>query len=226
MRKIVGLLIAAVMLFGVFTGCQPVPDDGTDGTTTVPETTDTIPSCDIGSFSSALEHLFPFIYDGEAPSIWWVSDPEKCVIGALYVTHKGETGNTVQISDEEILLYVTCEDHILYVTKAAPRKVIRSDYTGSSQTVIYEASNGDIAELMCYDKAGQAGQLVTLEGNTHVVLTDIASAKTEVLMVQDNIIEIDPSLYGSQGLIWFRKADNSPWFYNTRTGELLADSTL
>ncbi len=250
MKRIISLLIAAVLLLGLLAGCQPVPDDPTDGTTTIPETTDTIPSSDpeettepipssdpeetteppklgdIGSSTLAPEHLLPFIYDGRNPSAWWVADTEQCVIGGLYVAHKGETGKTVQIASEEILLYDSCEDHILYVTKAEPQKVVQTDYSGQSHTVIYEAVHGDIVCLEYYDKVGQKGQLVTLEGNGHVVLTDIASSEAEVLMVQEDIIAVSLGLYGRQGLIQFRKADYSPWFYNTQTGELVEDTSL
>lgn len=245
MKRNINLLIAAILLLGILAGCQTVPDDPTDGTATVPETSDTIPSSDpeettepltteqkppklgdIGSSTLAPEHLFPFIYDGSNPSAWWVADTEQCVIGGLYVAHKGETGKTVQIADEEILLYAACEDHILYVTKAEPRKVVRTDYSGLSRTVIYEALHGDIVCLEYYDKVGQKGQLVTLEGNSHVVLLDMASSGAEVLMVREDIIEISLGQYGQQGLIWFRKSDNSLWFYNTLTGELMEDTSL
>lgn len=43
MKRVLAIVLSLLL---ILTGCQPVPDDATDGTTTVPETTDTIPSSD------------------------------------------------------------------------------------------------------------------------------------------------------------------------------------
>ena len=234
MKKLLSILLVLLLLL---TGCQAVQktpaDDGMQHTTNN-KITD-LPANDlpkpeivlgaIGSYTMAPEHLYLFVYDGSPPSYWRDIDTSACVIGSLYIEDKN-TGVVTKLADGGLMCNIGCKEFVLYVTEREPQKVWRTDYTGSSHTVVYEASYGDITQVECYDNVGEKGQLAILEGSTHIVLYDFATTQSQVLVTQQDIDHFNLSLYGRKGYVGFRKKDWSRWSYDTATGELMEDTSL
>ncbi len=212
MKNLLSVLLVFLLLL---TGCQAVQktpaDDGTQHTTNNKITdlpADDLPKSEIvlgtiGSYTMAPEHLYLFVYDGSPPSYWRDIDTSACVIGSLYIEDKN-TGVVTKLADGGLMCNIGCNEFVLYVTEREPQKVWCTDY----------------------DNVGEKGQLATLEGGTHIVLYDLATTQSQVLVTQQDIDHFDLSLYGRQGLVGIRKKDWSRWYYDTATGELMEDTSL
>ncbi len=150
----------------------------TTSATTEPSDTATEPEVPDGLEEMAEDPWYPFIYNGRHP--YPFKQPEldlsKFTLGYLY-THNKETDEIYLISDTETDQMDTTRKYVYY-RSGDNFKIIRSDYTGETQTVIYASEN----EITWFDYS--AGKLLIVEDKKKIILIDLATGASEEIMEQ------------------------------------------
>lgn len=246
MKRVITLLIVAVLMLSIFTGCQSVPDDATDGTTTTPSTSDPVPSSDPEETTEPIpstgpdtgeESLSPeeqkaryvwppegctvFLFDGELSPFNPYRDQIDTVgltAGILYIYREAEN-TCIPVCPKQVAAFEATKDHIYYILKNEPGKVYRTDYTHREQTALYTSGSGAIASME-YHGTDDKGKLLLCEGNKRIVLVDASTGGTEVLVEQEGIAfcwyEYTVERQGFS-LKWF-DADDDVWTLDWETG--------
>lgn len=194
-------LFCILTLLLMFTACKPtVSVDSTSNTTetnttsSVTESTNTTPTNTEPS-SSATEpdvqdvttpsanplsdQYYPFIYeDGRQPHpIGPELDLSKLTPGCLYV-HNEETDEVYLIDNNEVAQMDTSEPGYIYYRPTDNSGIVRSDYTGETQTVIYTSEK----EITWFDYS--ADKLLIVENQKKMILVDLATGASELITEQ------------------------------------------
>ncbi len=180
---------------------------------TTPETTE--PSQTATQPNPVNDAYYPFIYkEGRQPHHFGLDlDLSKLTPGCLYV-HNEETDEVYQIGNTEVAQMDSTEPGYLYYRPADNSKVVRSDYTGKMQTVIYTSEN----EITWFDYS--ADKLLIVQNKQKMVLIDLATGTSEEITEQFCINEAfyypDASAFSSEV-----KGRTIQWYgYSTETDEL------
>ena len=188
--------------------------------TTTPETTEpsqsaTEPSQTETQPNPVNDAYYPFIYkEGRQPHHFGPDlDLSKLTSGYLYV-HNEETDEVYQIGNTEVAQMDDTELGYLYYRPADNSKIVRSDLTGKTQTVIYTSE----AEITWFDYS--ADKLLIVENKKKMVLIDPATGTSEVISEQFCVNEAfyypDASYFSSED-----KGRTIMWHgYATETDEL------
>ncbi len=185
-------MFCVLTLLLTFTACKPSTSADNFSNTTETNTTpvftgtgntthDTTEPTDEPSQPGAQEqnqtHRFPFIYDGRQP---YPHGPEldlsKLMLGYLY-THDKDTNVLCLIADTEVSQMDTTDDYIYYLIDEGS-KVVRSDYTGGNQAVIYNSEN----DITWFDY--NADKLLIVENKKKMRLIDLTGSASEVILEQ------------------------------------------
>lgn len=149
----------------------------TTSAATEPSNTATEPDAPDGLEEMPEDPWSPFIYNGRQPYHWGPElDLSKFTLGYLY-THNKETGEIYLISETETAQMDTTRKYVYY-RSGDNFKVICSDYTGETQTVIYTSAN----EITWFDY--NADKLLIVENQKKMILVDLATGASELITDQ------------------------------------------
>lgn len=155
------------------------------------------------------DHLLPFIHDGYAPFVWVDVDITNCTIGKLYVYNK-ISQLTTEISELTVTTYASTKENLFFVTEQ--QEIFQTDYSGSSATLIYQATGGLIKRLCAF-----GNMLYFIEDNRHIVTLNTDTLTVRTVMTDENVRAI--YMFDFDKLICYYN-DDSIAYLNTTTGEL------
>lgn len=167
------------------------PSDPTEESTEPTNPTETIfpePELAPDAYASFRRQCYPFRFDGDRPTALYDIDTSQCKVGLLYVYDTVQK-QVHQITDQELVegdCFFSTLDHLYYRLQADPSAIIRSDYSGENQTVIYRSNYGRIDGADYYG-TNPEGKIITRENNNRVCMYDIATETATVLMERYHI---------------------------------------
>ena len=168
------------------------PSDPTEESTesTAPTETEPVePELTPEQYGMSPKQYYPFRFDGGAPSFRYDIDTSQCKVGLLYV-YDTVDNQVLQISDKVLVeedCFFATQDHLYYRLEEDPSAIIRSDYFGENQTVIYRSDYGRIDGAHYYG-TNLEGKIITRENSNRVCMYDIANKTVIVLLERYNII--------------------------------------
>lgn len=157
---------------------------------TPPETTETEPPKELtieeretmaDAYEWAPDELRLFVFKGDQPEKLQDLDISGLEIGYLYVYNE-ETEALCATGVCGIDRLVVTQDYFYYTVTDDPTQILRMDYTGGEQTVIYETDQ----KITYFDYYGidANGDLAIVLDEQQVVLHHIATGETEFIMEQ------------------------------------------
>lgn len=131
------------------------------------------------SIDALSDQYYPFIYkEGRQPHpVGPELDLSKLTPGCLYV-HNEETDEVYLIDNTEVVQMDTSEPGYIYYRSADNFKIVCSDYTGETQTVIYTSEK----EITWFDY--NADKLLIVENQKKMILVDLATGASELITDQ------------------------------------------
>lgn len=182
------------------------------GDSFAPAITNQTENSNIADSDVAPDPYYPFIYDPEWNYAWLGESLADAIAelypGYLYVANIN-TKSVELLLDTPVVDYECNTESIFAVTES--NQIIRTDYLGSSDTVIYESASGDIKALEYENHT-----LYFADGN-RVLSMCIQSQNTETILILDNVIYIFP--YHTDKLLLKDDAANV-YTYDVLTGIL------
>lgn len=155
--------------------------------------------------------LFPFIFDGKDPASWLEIDTTNCVADRLYVFNKN-TEEVLLIGNDTVNNFKTTKDNIYYLT--GNNKVTKTDYLGSSFTMIYQSTRDNITYMHTY-----GDYICFVEDSKYIVVMDIESNIAETVFVCEGISSM--FMFDTDKLIW-RNGEGNAFYYNITTNKTIA----
>lgn len=177
-----------------------------------PESTETEPSKELtleeketmaDAYEWAPDELRLFVFRGEQPEKLQDLDISGLEIGYLYVYNE-ETEDICATGVCGIDRLVVTQDYFYYTVTDDPTRLLRMDYTGGEQTVIYETDQK--ITYIDYYGIDANGDLAVVLDEQQVVLHHIATGETEFIMEQYFIESV--MYYGTS--FYYRTPDVGP----------------
>lgn len=170
------------------------PTDPPKPTETTPPTTDPLPTDPVYDmmWKEYNKHpdtytVFRFSGDHEILYPGKAYDTSNMIEGAFYAV---DDGDVYLITEEYVINWFVTSEHIYYIKKDDAAKVYRTDHCGGNLTVIFESENGSINCLQYFGTNSNGkllmtedqDQLITSESKEQIIMYDIRTGETEVLM--------------------------------------------
>lgn len=170
----------------------------------------TSPTVSQDDYSISPLHLFAFIYSEDDSFSFYREfiGPCECVPGYLYVKNLN-TDEITQLWTEPVSELVDTANYVFFVTH--DNKLMQTDYTGTKQSLLYEATHGSLFSIIHYNDA------VYFIDGIKIMRYDLSTNRVVTLLEKEDLTSVFP--YNGHHLI-IEDSNNQQFTFDSTLNKL------